>query len=560
MGMKITNKLPAMKGDYQLNHYGETESSFHWKDVEKEFSWHTTGKINIAYEAIDRHVETFRKNKVALYFDDGVRKESYSFYTMKKFSNKAANVLKQYSSLRKGDRLFIFLPRSPELYFVLLGAIKMGLIVGPLFESFMKEAIYDRLVDSEAKVLVTTASLLKRVPLEKLPKLEKIFIVGGGIEEGSQLINFDKRFHEATDSFEIEWMDLEDGMLLHYNFETSDLKGILHVHHGMIQLYQTTKWVLDLGEKDIYWCTADPGWIIGTAYGVFGPWLNGVTTLIIGGSFSPRNWYKAIEQYGVTVWYSTPTVFRMLMNAGSSILSDYDLSTLRHIVSVGEPLKSDVIRWGLDELRYRIHDTWGITETGGPIISNYPSMDIKIGSMGKPIPGIDVAIIDEKGRELPPNMIGKLVIRQGSPSMMRQIWDNSEQYNHYFVNEWFDSGAFAFKDEEGYFWYQGNGHDVQLTSKERFNPIEIENKLLEHRAIVDAGVIEKPDPIFGEVFKAFITLRDGLQRNEEMMQEIQRFLQSHFAANVVLKEIEFKKKLPKTKSGKIMRHVLKAWV
>ncbi|MFO7315791.1 MAG: acetate--CoA ligase [Bacilli bacterium] len=559
--MKTTEKLAVVPGDYHLKNYEETYANFDWKEVEKAFTWYETGKVNAAYEAIDRHAESDRKDKVALYFSNGDRKESYTFDDMKRMTNKAANVFKQYANLEKGDRLFIFMPRSPELYFALLGALKCGLIVGPLFEAFMEGAVYDRLSNSEAKALVTTPELLNRVPLDRLPHLEKVFIVGDQVEENEKIVDFNKRLEEASGDFDIVWVDREDGMLLHYTSgSTGAPKGVLHVHNAMIQHYQTARWVLDLHDDDIYWCTADPGWVTGTAYGIFGPWLNGVTNVIIGGRFSPERWYGAIEEYGVTVWYSAPTAFRMLMGAGTAVLKQFDLSSLRHVLSVGEPLNPEVIRWGMKELGHRIHDTWWMTETGGHMICNYPCMEIKPGSMGKPIPGVYATIVDDEGNELPPYTMGNLAIRKGWPSMMRAIWKNPERYQQYFLKDtWYVSGDSAYKDEDGYFWFQGRVDDVIMTAGERVGPFEVESKLIEHPDVVEAGVIGKPDPVRGEIIKAFIVLRPGVEPTEELKEDIRQFVKTGLAAHAAPREIEFKDKLPKTRSGKIMRRVLKAW-
>lgn len=560
MGMN-TLKLVALPGEHNLKSYDEVAANHNWSDTEKAFSWYESGKVNMAYEAIDRHTETFRKNKIALYYTDGVRKEAYSFNDLKKWTNKAANVFKDVANLQKGERLFIFMPRSPELYFSLLGALKLGVIVGPLFEAFMEGAVYDRLADSEATAIVTTPALLSRVPLDKLPLLKTVFLIGDNIEETDKIVDFKKRLAVASTSFDIEWVDKEDGMVLHYTSgSTGAPKGVLHVHYAMVQQYQTAQWVLDLKEEDIYWCTADPGWVTGTAYGIFGPWLNGTTMLIVGGRFSPQNWYQAIEDYSVTVWYSAPTAFRMLMGAGNGILEDYDLSSLRHILSVGEPLNPEVIRWGNDVLGHRIHDTWWMTETGAQMICNYPSMDIKPGSMGKPIPGVHATIIDDAGNEVPPFTMGNLAIRKGWPAMMRQIWGNPERYQSYFVNdEWYVSGDSAYMDADGYFWFQGRVDDVIMTSGERVGPFEVESKLLEHPDVIEAGVIGKPDPLRGEIIKAFISLREGVEPSEELIANIQEFVRKGLAAHAAPREIEFKEKLPKTRSGKIMRRVLKAW-
>lgn len=558
--MKVES-LPAVPGTFNLHNYDEIASQFDWKEAEKEFSWYKTGKVNMAHEAIDRHAESDRKNKVALYYMDANRKESYTFYEMKRMTNRAANMMKSHSDLEKGDRLFIFMPRSPELYFTMFGALKMGLIVGPLFEAFMEGAIYDRLDDSDAKAIVTTPELLSRVPFDKLPNLKTVFLVGEGIEEDNHTVDVLKHLPNCPDSFEVEWLDKEDGLVLHYTSgSTGKPKGVLHAQYAMVQHLQTAKWVLDFNEQDIYWCTADPGWVTGTSYGVFAPWLNGTTTVIIGGRFSPEGWYKAIEDYGVTVWYSAPTAFRMLMGAGDALVKEYDLSTLRHVLSVGEPLNPEVIRWGAQVFKRRIHDTWWMTETGAQVICNYPALAIKPGSMGKPIPGIKVAIVDDQGNELPANQMGNLAIEKGWPSMMRQIWNNPQKFESYFLKDkWYVSGDSAYKDEEGYYWFQGRVDDVIMTSGERVGPFEVESKLLEHPAVAEAGVIGKPDPVRGEIIKAFVALVEGYEPSEELIQDIQQFVKKGLAAHAAPREIEFKDKLPKTRSGKIMRRVLKAW-
>lgn len=558
--MKVET-LPVMKGNYNLLNYNETYSTFDWKEAEKVFSWAETGKVNMAYEAIDRHAESFRKNKVALFYRDETRNEKYTFNEMKDWTNKAGNVLKIFGNVKKGDRVFIFMPRSPELYFSMLGAIKLGAIVGPLFEAFMEGAVKDRLEDSEAKVLITTPELLERVPIDELPHLETVFLVGENIEEKDPFIDFNKRMAEADKHLEIEWMDREDGMILHYTSgSTGRPKGVLHVHNAMIQHYYTARWILDLQEEDIYWCTADPGWVTGTSYGIFGPWLTGTSNVIAGGRFKPENWYQTLQDFGVTVWYSAPTAFRMLMGAGDELVKQFDLSSLRHILSVGEPLNPEVIRWGMKLFNKRIHDTWWMTETGAMVIANYPCMEIKAGSMGKPFPGIEVAIVDDQGNELPPNRMGNLAIKKGWPAMMRQIWNNKEKYESYFMpGDWYVSGDSAYMDEDGYLWFQGRVDDVIMTSGERVGPFEVESKLIEHPAVAEAGVIGKPDPVRGEIIKAFVALIDGYEPSDELKEEIRQFVKTGLAAHAAPREIEFKDKLPKTRSGKIMRRVLKAW-
>jgi acetyl-CoA synthetase len=349
-------------------------------------------------------------------------------------------------------------------------------------------------------------------------------------------------------------------MILHYTSgSTGKPKGVLHVHGAMVQHYITGKYGIDFQDNDIYWCTADPGWVTGTSYGIFSPWLNGATNLIRGGRFSTDGWYRTIQDYRITLWYSAPTAFRMLMAAGDETVAKYDLSSLRHILSVGEPLNPEVIRWGQKVYKQRIHDNWWMTETGGHMIVNFPSMDIRPGSMGKPFPGTQAAIIDDQGNELPPNSLGNLALRAGWPSMMRRIWNNPTKYEEYFrLSGWYVSGDSAFMDEDGYFWFQGRVDDVINTSGERVGPFEVESKLVEHPAVAEAGVIGKPDPLRGEIIKAFIALREGFEASPELLEEIKLFVKNGLSAHAAPREMEVITKLPKTRSGKIMRRVLKA--
>ncbi|MGI6678977.1 MAG: acetate--CoA ligase [Dehalobacterium sp.] len=553
--------LRVVPGNYNLEDYEQACQNFTWQGVEKNFSWDQTGKINIAYEAIDRHAESEHKNKTALIYRDHNREERYTFAEMKRLSNKYGNLLKNRAQVAKGDRVFIFMPRMPELYFALLGAIKIGAIVGPLFEAFMEGAVRDRLEDSGAKVLITTPELAHRVPLGQLPELKHIVLIGEKAKEEGPLIDCAQHIDSMSEELDLEWMERWDGMLLHYTSgSTGKPKGVLHVHNAMIQHYQTTKWVLDLQETDTFWCTADPGWVTGTTYGIFGPWLTGTTNIVIGGRFNPEKWYETIEKYQITVWYSAPTAFRMLMNAGNELVKEFDLSSLRHILSVGEPLNPEVIKWGMKVFGKRIHDTWFMTETGTQMICNYPSMDIKPGSMGKPIPGITAAIVDDRGKILGPNQMGNLAIKKGWPSMMHTIWNNPGKFASYFMpGDWYVSGDSSYVDEDGYFWFQGRIDDVIMSAGERVGPFEVESALLEHPAVAEAGVIGKPDPLRGEIIKAFIALAEGFTASKELEEEIKLFVKKSLSAHAAPREIQFIDKLPKTRSGKIMRRVLKAW-
>ncbi|MBM7552254.1 acetate--CoA ligase [Thalassobacillus pellis] len=550
--------IPAREGNHNMKDYKDTYEKFQWDSVKSEFTWSETGKVNIAYEAIDRHADNpAKKDQTALIYSSPDREEKLTFEDLKLKSNQFANVLNKYD-VKKGDRVFLFMHRSPEFYAAFLGILKVGAIAGPLFEAFMEQAVRDRLEDSEASMLITTPELLDRVPVDDLPHLKQIVLVGGNSGDG--YIDYHKEMDQASKDFDIEWVDLEDGMLLHYTSgSTGKPKGVYHVHNAMIQHYQTGKWVLDLKEDDIYWCTADPGWVTGTSYGIFAPWLNGVTNIIRGGRFSPDDWYGTIDKYNVSVWYSAPTAFRKLVSAGEDVVKKHDLSSLRHVLSVGEPLNPEVITWGMKAFDLRIHDTWWMTETGAMLICNYPTMDMRPGSMGKPFPGVEAAIVDNEGNELPPNQMGNLAIKKGWPSQMRAIWQNPGKFESYFLGDWYVSGDSAYQDEDGYFWFQGRLDDVINTSGERVGPFEVESKLIEHEAVAEAGVIGKPDPERGEIIKAFITLNEGYEESDELREEIRQFVKKGLSAHAAPREIEIKDTIPKTRSGKIMRRLLKSW-
>ncbi|MEK4800235.1 MULTISPECIES: acetate--CoA ligase [Oceanobacillus] len=557
MDMKV---ISAREGDYNLKNYDEFRENFSWDAIERNFSWYETGKVNMAYEALDRHAENpITKDKIALLYSSPEREETLTFSQLSKDSNKFANVLKKYGT-EKGDRVFLFMPRSPEFYTAFFGILKVGAVAGPLFEAFMEQAVRDRLKDSEARILITTPDLLERVPQADLPDLEKIIIVGEINDNSKKYIRYAEEMEDASEEFEMEWVDLEDGMILHYTSgSTGKPKGVYHVHNAMIQHYATASWVLDLKQDDIYWCTADPGWVTGTSYGIFAPWLHGVTNVIRGGRFTPDDWYQTLEKNKVTVWYTAPTALRMLVSYGEDKLRRYNLTSLRHIMSVGEPLNPEVITWGMKAFNLRIHDTWWMTETGAQLIANIPALEIRPGSMGKPIPGIEASIVDNEGNELPPNQMGNLAIKAGWPAMMRKIWNNPSKYESYFINGWYVSGDSAYRDEDGYFWFQGRLDDVINTSGERVGPFEVESKLIEHEAVAEAGVIGKPHPERGEIIKAFITLNEGYEESPELLEDIRQFVKTGLSAHAAPREIEITDSIPKTRSGKIMRRLLKSW-
>jgi acetyl-CoA synthetase len=563
--MKVeTIKKRSFKVKPNLEDYEKTYRTFEWRDAHKEIEWFEDKRLNMAYNAVDRHAGDWKKNKVALYWEGGGKSEKYTFMDLQNHSNKFANLIRDIG-VKKGDRVFFFLPRIPPLYLSFLGAMKTGAIAGTMFAAFGPSGIKDRLDNSDAKVLVTDPDLVKRMYKVKkeLPNLEKIIIVNGYSKKRHKLkrneISYEKRMKKASDEFRMSRTKPNDpAFMLYTSGTTGKPKGVIHKHYALIQDHMTAKWVLDLHKDDVYWCTADPGWVTGIAYGIIGAWSNGASSVVSADRFSPKGWYSIIEKYGVTVWYTAPTAIRMLMAAGNRLVKKYDLSTLRHICSVGEPLNPEAIRWGMKVLKLPIHDNWWQTETGGIMIANYPSMPIKLGSMGKPLPGIKAAIVTDKGKRVRTGKEGNLAIKPGWPSMMIKIWRRPKKYKSYFVKGWYISGDRAFVDKDGYFWFVGRADDVIKTSGERVGPFEVESTLIEHPAIMEAGVIGKPDPLRGEIIKAFVVLNRGYKGSDSLKSDIQRFVKKHLAGHAYPRDIDFVKSLPKTRSGKIMRRILKA--
>ena len=553
-----------MKQMPNLEDYKKAYREFRWEDIEKELDWLGDGKLNIAYEAVDRHLKTSRKNKAAFVFEgkDGA-KETYTFFELAKSSSRFANVLADLGA-EKGDRVFVFLDRVPELYISVLGTLKIGAVIGPLFSAFGPDAVKDRLMDSEAKVLITSPRLKNKIEeiFNDLPDLEHIIIVNRereNIELCDGEVSYEEEMAKAEDDFDIVKTSKEDYAVMHYTSGTTGKpKGVVHAHAAIRGHYATAKYVLDLHEDDIYWCTADPGWVTGTSYGIFGPWSNGVTQVIYEGGFNAKKWYSIIEAYRVTVWYTAPTAIRMLMRFGDKLPEKFDLSSLRHACSVGEPLNPEAVVWGEKVIGIPFHDNWWQTETGCILIANYPVQDITPGSMGRPFPGISPAILDDGYRELPPGREGHLAIKPGWPSMFRTYWKKEDVYDSRFKNGWYITGDKAKMDEDGYFWFVGRADDVINTAGHLVGPFEVESALIEHPAVAEAGVIGKPDPIVMETIKAFVSLKEGFVPSEELKHEIQRFVKKKLSSAAYPREIEFLDTLPKTRSGKIMRRLLKA--
>jgi len=546
-----------------LADYQRMRDEFNWDAISRELDWFDSEHINIAHVAIDTHLTTHRKDKKALIWEGkkgGI--EEYTFSDLSRQSNKFANVLVEKLGLQKGDRVFFYLERVPEVFIGILGTLKAGGVIGPLFSAFGPDAVKDRLADSGAKVLVTSPVLKKKVIdiFPGLTDLKNIIMVHRGQpEEETGDVSYEKVMDEASESFNIVTTNKEDNAIMHYTSGTTGKsKGAVHVHGAVIGHYATAKYVLDLQEEDIYWCTADPGWVTGTSYGMFGPWSNGITQVVYEGGFGAKRWYEFLEKMKVTVWYTAPTAVRMLMKAGDELPRKFSFDSLRYMCSVGEPLNPEAVVWGQKLFEKPFHDNWWQTETGAIMIANYPIQDVNPGSMGRPFPGIEAGILDDECNELPPGQEGNLALRPGWPSMFRTYWGKEDYYQSRFKNGWYITGDKAKKDEEGYYWFVGRTDDVINTAGHLVGPFEVESVLIEHPAVAEAGVIGKPDKLAMEVVKAFVSLKTGYELSDELRHDIQKFVRKRLSSAAAPREIEFVPSLPKTRSGKIMRRLLKA--
>ena len=560
---EIAKDISALKLPPNLADYDSLRSSWDWDELWAELDT-PDGLVNQAHECIDRHAMGERANKLALIWQSqGLEVEEYTFADLKRETDRAANALRS-AGIEKGDRVFFLSDRTPELYFGFFGALKLGALAAPLFSAFGPEPISERVGRAEGKAMITTPKLLSKVNeiRDNLPSLEHVIIMDGREEHelADTDISWSALIADASDEFEIEKTGPEDWSVMHFTSGTTGLpKGAAHVHNTVVSHYATGKYVMDFQEEDIYWCTADPGWVTGTSYGMFAPWSNGITQVIDEGGFGARRWYETITRFKVTIWYTAPTAIRLLMRSGVSAARAHDLSSLRYVMSVGEPLNPEGVVWGLDAFDLPIHDNWWQTETGAIMIANYPSMPIRPGSMGRPFPGIHAAIIDDAGNEMTEPMAeGQLAVRPGWPSMFRTYWNDEERYDSRFKHGWYLTGDKAKRDADGYFWFVGRDDDVINTAGHLVSPFEVESALIEHEAVAEAGVIGKPDAIAMEVVKAFVTLNDGVEETPQLMRELNRHCRARLGPAVAPREIQVIEVLPKTRSGKIMRRLLKA--
>lgn len=562
----IVKDVARLQPSPNLADYDAVCRSFSWDEARQMLDGLPGGRgLNIAYEAVDRHAASTRADHLALRWL-GRRGEvrDFTYTELAAATNRFANVLCGLG-VGAGERVFILAGRIPELYLAALGALKNRSVVAPLFSAFGPEPIATRIEMGQGRVLVTTEELYRRKVEQlrpRLPELEHVILVGGSAEVAGTLL-WDRLMAAASERFEIPPTAPDDMALLHFTSGTTGRpKGAVHVHGAVVTHHVTGHYALDLHPDDIFWCTADPGWVTGTSYGIIAPLCNGVTNLAVEAEFEAQAWYGVLEAERVTVWYTAPTAIRMMMKLGADAAKGYDLSRLRFLASVGEPLNPEAVVWGLSAFGRPFHDNWWQTETGGIMIANYAAMDVKPGSMGRALPGIEAAIVrrGEAGIELvnTPGAEGELALQAGWPSMMRGYLHEEERYRKCFVDGWYLSGDLAKRDADGYFWFVGRTDDVIKSSGHLIGPFEVESALMEHPAVAEAGVIGKPDPMAGEIVKAFIALKPGFEPSEALRKELLGHGRKRLGAAVAPKEIGFLASLPRTRSGKIMRRLLKA--
>jgi acetyl-CoA synthetase len=548
-----------------IGSYEDRLNNFSWSMAESELEYKEGDIINIGWYCSDRICEKGKGDKIALYYEGfgGVEKK-YTFNDLRLATNTIASFLSNLG-LKNEDRVCLFMDRIPELYFSFLGILKIGAVTQPLFSAFGDESLHIRLEDAQTRAIITQTKHLPKVRriLDRLTYLEFIIIVDHSetkILEKKE-VAFDLENTPPVEKMNIFPTKSESPSVLHYTSGTTGQpKGVQHVHYSLVSQYLTTKWILDLREDDIYWCTADPGWVTGTSYGIIGPWSMGISQCILDTGFSAETWYKFIEKYRVSMWYSSPTAIRSLMKAGNDVVKSSDLSSLRHLASVGEPLNSEAVLWSGKMFGKQFHDTFWQTETGSIMISNFPGMKIKPGSMGKPFPGITGVVLDQKTYEPlhEPGKIGLIAFKPGWPAMMRGYWKNQKKYQEKFMNGWYLTGDKAYIDNEDYFWFIGRDDDVINTGGHLVSPFEVESALLEYPKVGESAVVAKPDEINMEVVKAFITLKPGLFPSKDLELEIMNFIRKKLSPMAMPQEIEFLDKLPRTRSGKIMRRLLHA--
>jgi acetyl-CoA synthetase len=559
----------ALRREPCLTDYERARRGFAWEQANRLLDGLPGGALNIAHEAVDRHAHGPACDRLAIRFlARDAAPQDLTYRELSQAAHRFANVLAQLG-VQRGECVATLMGRVPALYAAVLGTLAAGAVYCPLFSAFGPEPIKARLALGSVRVLVTTDLLYRRkvAPIRnELPDLRHVLVVrtpgAGDLPENTR--DLDELMRAASADFAIARTSPEDYALLHFTSGTTGKpKGVLHAHAAVAAHVATARWALDLQDGDVYWCTADPGWVTGISYGVIAPLACGVGMIVDREEFDAPRWYEILDTERVTVWYTAPTAIRMLMKAGVELARARKYPALRHLASVGEPLNPEAVVWGVEAFGLPFHDTWWQTETGAIMIANYPCMEIRPGSMGRPVPGIEAGIVrprDDGGVDVvdEPDGVGELALKPGWPSMFRGYLNDEERYRKCFRGGWYLSGDLAKRDADGYFWFVGRSDDVIKAAGHLVSPFEVESVLMTHPAVSQAGVIGVPDPVAGSAVKAFVELKTGHTASDALRKDILAHARRQLGVAVAPREIAFSEQLPRTRSGKIMRRLLRA--
>ena len=559
----------SLRREPNLADYVATCRQFTWDEARAQLDGLPDGGLNIAHEAVFRHLQGPRADQVAIRFLAQSQPDvTRTYRDLATDARRFASVLRRLGVVR-GDCVATLLGRVPPLYTAVLGALAAGAVYCPLFSAFGPEPVRTRLALGSARVLVTTDLLYRRKVAAirgDLPGLQHVLVVRtpGAGDLPEQTLDLDALLGAADAGFETVRTAAEDPALLHFTSGTTGQpKGVVHVHAAVTAHVATARWALDLQDGDIYWCTADPGWVTGISYGVIAPLACGVTQLVDREEFDAPRWYGILDEQRVSVWYTAPTAIRMLMKAGVELARVRRYPALRHLASVGEPLNPEAVVWGVQAFGLPFHDNWWQTETGAIMVANFPSMEVRPGSMGRPVPGVEAGIVrphEDGGVEVveAAGEVGELALRPGWPSMFRGYLNEEARYRKCFRDGWYLSGDLARRDADGYYWFVGRADDVIKAAGHLISPFEVESALMTHPAVSQVGVIGVPDPIAGSVVKAFVELKAGHEPSEELQRALLAHARRLLGVAVAPREIAFAAQLPRTRSGKIMRRLLRA--
>ncbi len=559
-------KDPLNADKHNIINYSDSYQSFSWKDAKQQLLGDSEN-INIAYQAVDRHVQAGYGEQTAIrWLGKDNQQQDISYQELMEKSNQFANVLSNFE-LQEGDTVFVLCQRVPSLYYALLGTVKSGAVFSPLFSAFGPEPIQSRMEIGQAKVLVTSEALYRKKVLpwrHKLQSLEWVLLYDVSDDLPERCFDLDLFMDISSSEYTIPDTQPEQLALLHFTSGTTGKpKGAEHVHQAVLWHQLSGYYALDMQPEDHYWCTADPGWVTGISYGIIAPLCNRLTLIIDQAEFDATRWYQILSEHKINIWYTAPTAIRMLMKTGEQLAKDYDLSALRFIASVGEPLNPEAVVWGQKLFGQAIHDNWWQSETGGILIANIATSTVKPGSMGQPLPGITAAIFKQnidgsKQLSNTANEVGELAIQEGWPSMFYGYLNEPRKYAECFIDNWYLTGDLAYQDEQGYFWFVGRANDVIKSSGHLIGPFEVESTLMENPAVAEVGVIGLPDDVAGEIVKAFVVLKPEFEADDKIRKTLLGHARKRLGPAVAPRQIVFRENLPKTRSGKIMRRLLRA--